>query len=175
MAINKLRNSYKNLVKRQAPPVPEKKSSEETLDELLNAHHQRSSSASGKTADGAPRSRLDIFRDKLSGELGSAFEELKRKYESQGLVLNLDAEEFLLGGRRLNIEFRLQNYSVRLEGTVLESGIAFNEIRSIGGVAGAISSGPTLRIRDLTADEFREFVCGRIALLLRSVLRERRR
>lgn len=174
MAIDRALNSYKNLMKKRAQAPPEQKSSEEKLDALLNANKQRSDRDQEKNASTGAISRLDAFRNRLREELVPAFEELKQKYDAQGLTLNMEASDFLQGGRKLVIEFRIQTSSVRLEGTVLESGIAFNEIRSHGGVPGAISSGPMLRTRQLTAETFREFVCGRIAMLLRSVLRQKR-
>ncbi len=175
MAIDRIRSSYKSLVKKRAVAPQQEKSAEEKLDSLLNVHQQRSGQDQAQDTSGNDQpTRLDVFRSKLREELIPVFEEIKEKYGGQGIALDMDASDFLEGGRRLLIEFRMKSYSVQLDGTVMENGIAFNEIRSTGPIAGAICSGPMLRIRELTPDKFREFICGRIALMVRSILRQKR-
>ncbi|MCK4660997.1 MAG: hypothetical protein KAV82_15860 [Phycisphaerae bacterium] len=152
----------------------EDESAEDRLDALLTVHQWRSRQRLEDNAAAARNSRIDAFRHKLCDELAPAFEEIKQKYRDQDIKLDLDASDFLSGGRKLVIEFTVQSHSVYLDGTVMESGIAFNEIRSVGGVPGAICSGPMLATRQLTSRGFREFVCNHIALLVRSILRQKR-
>ena len=172
MAIDKIRSSYQSLVKKWADPPHGEKSAEEKLDSLLTTHNREPGQE-----EAAPKqavSRLDDLRRSFREELIPAFEEIKQKYGTQGIKLDMDVSEFLEGRRKLAIEFSIKSHTVRLDGTVMETGIAFNEIRSIGGTPGAICSGPMLRTRQLTPDQFREFICGRIALLVRSILRQKR-
>ena len=172
LAINKIRSGYQSLVRKWADPPRDDKSAEEKLDSLLTAHNQQS--AQDAAAPKQAPSRLDELRRIFRDEMIPAFEEIKQKYGAQGIKLDMDASNFLEGHRKLAIEFSIKSHAVRLDGTVMETGIAFNEVRLIGGVPGAICSGPMLRTRQLTTDQFREFVCGRIALLVRSILRQRR-
>jgi len=172
VAIDKLRTSYKSLVKKWATLPQDEMSAEEKLDTLLTADAGRGAEEQNATV--ARPSPLDVFRNQLQEELIPACEEIKQKYAIKGITLEMDASDFLGGGRKLLIEIAMQTHAVHLDGTVMEGGIAFNEIQSTGGVAGAMCSGPMLRTRQLTPDGFREFVCGRIALLVRSILRQQR-
>lgn len=172
MAMDKLRSSYQSLVQKWTAPQPDEKSAEEKLDTLLTG--EPSGPGSEQTVSAAPTSPLDAFRQRVREELTLVVEEIQRKYALKGIAVHMDADDFLGGGRRLCIEISMQNHAMRLDGTVMEGGIAFNEVRSLDGTPGAICSGPMLRTRQLTPEGFREFVCGRIALLVRSILRQQR-
>ena len=174
MADDKTGSSYVDLVK-QREAGAKNSSAESKLDVLLVSAGKlsRERQAAGEALAKEP-SRLDVFRETVRTELIPAFRQIQQKYAARGIELWMDASDFLDGGRMLFIEIAIKTYATRLDGTVTETGIAFNEIRAIGGVDGAICSGPMLRIRRLTPEKFREFVCGHIAMLVQSVLRERR-
>ncbi|MCP4591310.1 MAG: hypothetical protein GY842_11220 [bacterium] len=174
MSIDGFRGRRRHLTKMRGDTNPVSQSSEQSLDSLLSAHEERAAAARPQSAGGTGDSRMEMFRRRLANELIPAFDELKAKYAEQGLDLKLDASDFLEGGRRLIIEFTWQSQAVRLDGTVTDAGVAFNEIRSAAGVPGAICSGPMLRIHRVTIDDFREFVCAHIAVLVRSVMRLQR-
>lgn len=176
------KTGYQRLLEKCAPPPTAQKSAEESLDALL----------SGRPADGphpanppaapaaAPRldprlsgSPLDPLRKLFSEELVPMFEVIKAKYQTYGIGLVLDISDFLAGGRRVVIEFQMPPQSIRLEGTAVNEGIAFNEIHSYSAVPGAISSGPMLRTRLLNAEKFRDFLCARLAPLVRTKLRQK--
>jgi len=173
LASDKTRGSYKDLVE-QCQGGAEGNSVEDKLDALLATASKKPGAKEVPGTSDDPISPLDMLRQRLRTELIPAFQEIKEKYADRSIELNMDASDFLQGGRKLVIEFTIRPHSVRLDGTVMDTGIAFNEIRSNGGTAGAISSGPMLRTRLLTPEKFREFICGRIALLVQSILRQRR-
>jgi hypothetical protein len=174
VAIEKIRAGYRNLIKKWSDPPLDVTTAEEKLDALLTAANERAKAHAARGTAEAVLTPLEAFRKKLGEELIPVFDDLARKYAAQGLTLKLDATDFLSGGRKLTIEVSIQTDSLRLDGTVLENGVAFNELRSSGGVPGAIASGAMLRTRLITAEAFREFLCAQMAAFLRSILHQRR-
>lgn len=72
--------------------------------------------------------------------------------------MKLDADEFLGGGSALRLKFAFGELTLELDGTVMRGGVAFYIIHGVGQNKGAMVSGPMLRIRNLSADEFRHFL-----------------
>jgi hypothetical protein len=58
---------------------------------------------------------------------------------------------------------------MQLQGTVTSDAIAFHEVRHAPDIEGQLVAGPMLRLKNLNAETFREFVCGRLTVLLRHV------
>ena len=85
--------------------------------------------------------------------------------------MQMDASNFLQGGREISFEFGIGKHRVKLQGTVTNEAIAFHETRYSPNVRGELMSGPMLRTRNLDAQPFREFVCERLPVLLRQAMR----
>jgi hypothetical protein len=109
----------------------------------------------------------------MQAELIPTFVELVEKYAPSGLTLHMDASKFLEGGREIRFEFGAGQYRIMLAGTITEDAIAFHETRYTPEVHGKLVSGPMLRLKNLTVQTFRDFVCERLSILLKSALRRR--
>ncbi len=152
-----------------------RKSAEATLDALLNLHQQRETQQAEEAVRAAQApDPIEQLRRKMREELVPAFEGLKEKYSAQGLAMEFDPSDFLDGGRTVAFVFALKAHYLRLRGTVVEGRIAFSEILSQGNDNGVMSGGPMLLTRTLGVEQFREFVCERIATLVGFVLRQNR-
>jgi hypothetical protein len=103
------------------------------------------------------------------------FHQLKEKYASAEIEMEMDATSFLHGGREISLIFGMGEFGTKLVGTVISEGIAFHETRYTPGLRGQVLSGPMLRLRTLNADVFKDFVCERLAILLRAVVHSRQR
>jgi hypothetical protein len=115
---------------------------------------------------------LERLRELFSTRLAAVVVDLREKYGTSGVCLDMDAEKFLGGGRDLTITIEFAGQGARLDGTVTNGAIAFRLTRYLhSDRSGLTGSGPTLRTRDLTPDAFRAFLCERIAALVRSVLK----
>lgn len=155
-----------------APPGSASSASvETTLDELLRLHQQRQNDAARAQA-ASPTDPLEQLRRLFRTELVPAIDELAEKYAAQGVHLKMDVEDFLRGGSSLSIDIHFEHQGLRLTGTVIPGRIAFQETRYSDDAAGGVMSGPALSTRNLSAAQFREFVCQRIGALVRSVLRQ---
>ena len=165
-------SAFQRLVERNVAPDPSPQSSESELDSLLGVLENRRRRANLAVEDGGP-DPIQALRELTLHELTPIFAELKEKYAARGILLDMDATNFLEGGREIRFEFRLDEYRSRLLGTVTEEAIAFHETRHAPDLDGELVSGPMLRLRHLTGQTFREFVCERLALLLRTALRRR--
>ena len=143
---------------------------ESRLDTLLSALMRREAQQTEKSPPPQEASPFDVLRDQFREELIPVFEEMKEKYAASGVMLSMDVANFLDGGRQIEIEFVREPFIIRLEGTVTDRAIAFNEIKSTRTVDGAITGGPMLMTRRLTGEKFRGFLCERIATLIKSVL-----
>jgi len=149
---------------RPAVPSDHSANAEAALDGLL-----------AKMEDGGPEgsdagltaSPLERLRDLMLRELSPVAMELSEKYSPKGISVTLDASNFLKGGREIRLEFALGPYRTVLQGTVTSEAIAFEEVRYSPHIDGELMSGPSLRIRTMTADSFREFLCTRVMLLLK--------
>lgn len=148
------------------------RSAESTLDTLFASQE----TYEVQTADTAPQfSPMDALRRRFVTELVPAFAGLAEKYAAKGVILELDADHFVNGGRNLTITIQFENAGTRLDGVVTDAAIAFTETRfSATDRGGVAASGPSLRTRDLSAHLFRDFICRQIAPLVQSALRRRR-
>lgn len=164
--------SYSQLMKNVQPPPPEEPRAEDELDALIDVLNARSRQpASG--ADPFEDDPLLTLRKLTLSTLVPVFVELVEKYSSSGIAMQMDASNFLEGGREIKFEFGLGEYRSQLQGTVTTEGIAFHETRYSPDFQGELTSGPMLRLRGLNASTFRQFICERLTLLLRSAARRR--
>jgi hypothetical protein len=164
--------SYKDLVARTkvAPPAP--KTAERELDHLVACWGDRDKSGPSGPAGGPP-DPVVALRDLLMRELIPIFVELVEKYSNSGLSLQMDASNLLEGGREIKFEFGLGEHRTQLQGTVTNDAIAFHEVRYAPDIDGQLVAGPMLRLKQLNAQVFREFICERLALLLRAAARRK--
>ena len=116
---------------------------------------------------------IQALREVTVNELVPTFVELMEKYSKSGVSMQMDASNFLEGGREIKFEFRIGEYRTQLQGTVTTDGIAFHETRHAPDIHGELSSGPMLRPRQLNSKAFRDFVCQRLTVLLRTAMRRR--
>jgi len=151
------------------PPVP---SPEEDLDSLIRALKQRATDED-PLGTGISPDPLEALRGRVLREFVPVFVELLEKYGDTGLSLQMDASNFLEGGREIRFEFGLGAYRMYLVGTVTSDAIAFHETRHSPNVHGELMSGPMLRLRRLDAAVFRNFICERLTILVRTVTRRR--
>jgi len=170
-------DSYRDLVRRnQIPPPPPRPAPEDELDTLVTAYstQRKPPTATGVAGDGANApDPIEILRELTLDELVPTFVDLIDKYSGAGIAMQMDASNFLQGGREIQFEFGLGEHRIQLVGTVTSEAIAFHETRYSPHVHGELASGPMLRLRTLTARSFREFICERLTLLLRSAMRRR--
>ena len=168
-------DSYRKLVHNtQIPPAPPPPAPEDELDSLVTAFstHQNEKKAADAAKAGRP-DPIEILRSLTVNELVPTFVELVEKYSGAGISMQMDASNFLQGGREIRFEFALDEHRTQLLGTVTTEAIAFHETRYSPDVHGELASGPMLRLRTLTARTFREFLCQRLTLLLRNAIRRR--
>jgi hypothetical protein len=163
---------YQALLQKCQPQQQARKSGEQQLDALLQAQQRRSGAAEDGPAQEA-LSPLDQLRRQMREQLLPVFNELRGKYEPSGILMAIDADDFLAGGVQLAIEVRYDIHGMRLEGTATPSGIAFHETRFSDNIPGVVTTGPMLSARNLSGQTFREFICDRIGQLVRSALRRR--
>jgi hypothetical protein len=142
---------------------------EEELDALIAV--KKESDGKSHVGRSSPPDPIQALREQTINELVPVFVELVEKYSRSGISLQMDASNFLEGGREIKFEFGIGEYRAQLQGTVTTEGIAFHETRHSPEVYGELISGPMLRLRTLTRDTFREFVCERLTLLLRAAMR----
>ncbi len=127
---------------------------------------QRSSKDSTVTPD-----PIEALREMMLKEFIPVFLQLMDKYSKAGITMQMDASDFLQGGREIRFEFGIGKYRVHLAGTVTPEAIAFHETRYAPDVRGELISGPMLRMRGLSVKTFRDFVCERLTVLLRTAMR----
>lgn len=164
------RNGDPRLGVQSGPEREEGVSAEEKLDALLGSLIRQESGKRGEGREGEKASPLEVLRRQMREELIPAFDEIRKKYESLGISMTMDASDFLDGGRHITLEFAREPYIIRLEGAVTDRAIGFNEVHSTRLVEGTIKSGPMLMTRRLSVEQFREFVFERVAILIKSVL-----
>ena len=167
--------SYRDLVRStQIPPPPPRPASEDELDTLVTAYSaQRQQRKADESAKADAPDPIATLRELTLKELVPSFVELVEKYADAGISMQMDASNFLQGGREMRFEFGLGEHRTQLLGTVTNEAIAFHETRFSPNVHGELASGPMLRLRTLTARTFREFICERLTLLLRNAMRRR--
>ena len=164
--------AYQTLVRRCRPRQSARRSVEEQLDALLHAEKDRQERLQDSSTE-AKASALDEMRRQMREQLLSVFDDLRTKYEPSGILMEIDADDFLSGGVKLTIEVQYDLHGMRLEGTATSSGIAFHETRFSDSVAGVVTTGPMLGARTLSGQTFREFMCERVGQLVRSAMRRR--
>lgn len=163
---------YQKLIEQTRPPVPVEQTTENELDRLLTTIAERARRE--KVHQAAPRADpLIALREKTVKELVPAFVELVEKYGQTGIAMQMDASSLLEGGRELTFEFAFGAFRMELQGTVVSDAIAFHEVRHAPDLQGQMVAGPMLRLKTLSAKTFREFVCGRIMVLIRLAHRRR--
>lgn len=151
----------------QEPSSP----SEDNLDELLVKVEQKKAKKEQEQRQPQPDA-VAVFRTRMRQVYQPIFEELAAKYSAKNIHMELDAEEFLGGGSNLRIRLSYGELSLDLEGTVMRNGVAFYIIRGVRGTKGAVVSGPMLRIRNLSAEDFREFLVEHLSTLIKDALRQ---
>jgi len=164
-------SAYQQLMKKTRQPEPRSKNVENDLDALLGALKDRQQPEPTEASAGTDPIRL--LRDLTVRELVPAFVELVEKYSPTGISMQMDASNLLEGGREVRFEFGYGEYRMQLQGTATANAIAFHEVRYAPDVQGQLAAGPMLRLRQLDGKTFREFVCERLAVLLRFAARRR--
>ncbi|UCC29729.1 MAG: hypothetical protein JSU86_16180 [Phycisphaerales bacterium] len=164
-------NSYRELVRQVHPPSakPARKPEEE-LDSLITLLKERQQRAADQNA-GLDPDQIQTLRELTINELVPIFVELMEKYSKSGISMHMDASNFLEGGREIKFEFGLGQHRAQLHGTVTTEAIAFHETRQTPDVHGELVSGPMVRLRALNGEKFRNFICERLAQLLRTAVR----
>jgi len=140
------------------------------LDTLITLLGDRKAKAAERTATVVP-DPIQVLRERTVKEYIPVFVEMMEKYSKSGVAMEMDASNLLQGGREIKFEFTVGEYRSVLQGTVTTEGIAFHETRYAPDIQGELTSGPMLRLRSLTGDTFRDFVCERLAILVRTALR----
>ena len=163
-------SGYRQLVKKTTPPPPPTRNVEGELDSLIAIMKKRERERTAETAPDKP-DPIQVLRELTRSELVSIFVGLMEKYSAAGISMEMDASNFLEGGREIKFEFGLGEYRTHLHGTVTTEAIAFHETRYAPDVRGELVSGPMLRLRHLDGQVFREFLCERLTILLRSAIR----
>lgn len=161
---------YQALIRQCRPKQAAPKSVEQQLDALLSLHQKRRAQQEQPEVD-AKQSALERLRVQMRDELMPVFDNLKAKYAEAGIFIEMDARDFLSGGVGLLVEVEYDVYGMQMEGTVRPQGIAFQEARYCNNIRGVVRAGPMLRTRNLTGQQFREFLCERISQLVRSAMR----
>jgi len=171
-------NLGKTLMKRLIPSQPSNENAEEPagvpedqLDDLLDKVEEKRANRGLEHQESEPDA-VDVFRGLMRQVFIPVFETLRGKYAPKGIAMELDADEFLGGGPSLRIKFSYGDLTMDLDGTVMRGGVAFYIVRGVGNNKGAVVSGPMLRIRNLTAQDFREFIVDHLSQLIKDALRQ---
>ena len=163
-------SQYRQLIEKTKPAATAPKTAEGELDRLLQVLEERKR-AGKKPAGKQRRDPVQILREMTVRDFVPVFVELVEKYAKSGVAMHMDASNLLEGGREIHFEFGLGEYRMELQGTVTSDAIAFHEFRHAPQVEGHLVAGPMLRLKTLTAQTFREFICARLALLIRQATR----
>lgn len=155
-------------------PARRVRTQEMELDALLNRLNVQAPEPIAPTGSAAETEDLvEKARQLFAGELTQTLEEMSSKYAAKGITITMDAQPFLNGGREMKIEMSFGPHSCQLIGTITQDAIAFQEIRRSPCVNGELMSGPRLRLRALTKQVFRDFICERLTVLIRTASRQR--
>jgi hypothetical protein len=152
---------------------PKPKTTEGEVDTLLALYAQRKDKRERPVTGHQVADPIQLLREKVVQEFVPVFSELAEKYEASGLTMEMDASDLMAGGREVKFEFAVGEHRSVLQGTATSDGIAFQETRYTPQLEGRLTSGPMLRLRNLTAQVFRDFICTRLSVLLRTALRQR--
>lgn len=118
-------------------------------------------------------SPMDRLRERMVAEFCPLIDDLHTKYSPRGIAVRMDIADFLAGRRGVNIAIDFKNIGLRLIGIVTDGGIAFQQTFMRNGLDGVITSGPMLRTRNLTSNQFRDFICEYIVKIVRAAERAR--
>ena len=141
------------------------------MDTLLDKVEEKRASREFEQQESEP-DVVDVFRGMMRQVYMPIFETLREKYAAKGIAMKLDADEFLGGGPSLRIKFSYGDLTMDLDGTVMRGGVAFYIVRGVGNNKGAVVSGPMLRIRNLPAEDFREFIVDHPRQPIKNPLRQ---
>ncbi len=165
--------SYRELVHHTHPAgSATARSAEDELDSLIDSLRERQQESGGEEAVLKPDA-VQALRKLTINELIPVFVELVEKYSKAGISMQMDASNFLEGGREIKFEFGIGEHRSQLLGTVTTEAVAFHETRYDPDVKGELISGPMLRLRGLDGRAFRDFICERVGLLIRAAMRRR--
>ncbi len=149
---------------------------EAELDAVVDAYGRRKEQEALRKAEEEARAArpdpIERLRNLVREELITVFEELSEKYAEIGVSMHFNPSNLLGGGREIDIELGLDGNRTELHGITTDEAIAFNEVRFSKHFRGELTSGPSLRLRKLDAQAFREFVCERLMMLIRVAMRK---
>ncbi len=143
---------------------------EQELDALLGKVEEKKARKQNEPEE--KTDTLDVFRARMRQEYIPVFDELAEKYSHKGLTMDLDVDELLGGGTTIKIRMTYGDLIMELDGTASRGGVAFYIIRGTGTSKGAMVSGPMLRIRNLEAAQFRQFLVDHLGQLIKDALRQ---
>jgi len=159
------------MVENLRPPTAPPRNVESELDALLEVIQER------QQQEILPGDRvtkpIDRLRELMVKELVPVFVELSEKYGKSGMSMQMDASNLLSGGREVRFEFGIGGHRSELQGTVTSDAIAFHEVRFSPDIHGQLLAGPMLRLKTLSANTFREFICERLTMVLRLAARRK--
>lgn len=141
---------------------------ESTLDTLLDTAIKRENQGNSAGTASPVRAPLDVLRDVFMDELIPVVARVNERYTQKGIEVSMDAADFLNGGRGVLIEIVYKDRALRLEGTITNSALAFNEMSRVADRGGIVTGGPSLRHNQLNAKGFGQFLYGRIISLVKS-------
>lgn len=151
-------------------PANKEGSTVNQLDALLREHERHTTLAVAARSASDPAAQ---FRSRFPAELTPVLEETAEKYCDRGIDVRWNTSTLLSGGRELSFELEFEGQRLILKGMLARDVIAFQEIWSRGNSPGEVRSGPMLRLRAITPDVLREFLCGQIAALVKAVMRDK--
>lgn len=157
------------------PSFPQSKPSAEPPEDELDALLDKVEEKQAAKVEQPDEERLDvieIFRSMMRQVYIPTFETVQAKYASKGISMTMDVDEFLGGGSSLKIRLAYGETTMELDGTVMRGGVAFYIIHGIGQNKGAVVSGPLLRIRNLSGEDFRQFLVEHLGQLIKDALRQ---
>ena len=152
--------------------LSQSRNTESELDSLMPILKKQDADGLG-SGKSSTSERLQALRDLMLKKLIPVFVELVEKYSDAGFTMQMDASNFLEGGREIRFEFGIGDFRTELLGTVTTEAIAFHETRYSPNIHGDLISGPMLRLHTLNSTTFRDFVCERLLIIARSRLRVR--
>ena len=164
------KTAYGELARRGHASPAEPERAEDALDSLV---FQLKEAERQLAETPPPADPIQAVREQMLNEFIPIFLELAEKYGESKISLEMDAANLLRGGREIEFQFCVGEYRTKLHGTVTTEAIAFHETRYTPHIAGELTSGPMLRLRGLTGEIFRNFLCERLGVLLRTALRDR--
>ncbi|NOX57402.1 MAG: hypothetical protein GXP29_00905 [Planctomycetes bacterium] len=148
---------------------------ENRLDDLFQQHEKKIHQEASMDQPLEELSPIDALRRLFVDELIPVTNELREKYAANGLKLQMNAGNFLDGGREIVVEIQFAGIAMRYDGTVTTGAIAFQQTRfDEGDRSGLTASGAALRTRDLDGMKFRKFLCDRIGRLVQQASKRQR-